>query len=315
MSAPTVELPSGQQMPILGLGTSQAKPKQVAESVKIAIDAGYRHIDCALKYGNEAEIGAGLKAKFDEGVVRREHMFITSKLWNTFHHPNDVEEAVKKSLRSLGLDYLDLYLIHWPMAYRRGDSLLPEDGEGRMMWDDIHFTDTWKALEACVESGLLRNIGLSNFNSKQIQAVIDVAKVKPAVLQVECHPYLNQKQLLEFAKQRGLVFTAFAPLGSPGRTRVKPGDPSIMEDPKLTPIAEKYGKSVAQVLLRWGVQRGTIVIPKSVTPARIQQNIRVFDFALTSEEMAMIDGLDIPHRFIHLDWVSHVPEWPFHQPF
>ncbi|KAI8500411.1 hypothetical protein Bbelb_219770 [Branchiostoma belcheri] len=293
MSAPTVELPSGHKMPVVGLGTSQSRPTEVTEAVKAAIDAGYRHIDCAFKYGNEPEIGAGLKVKFEEGVVKREDMFITSKLWNTFHHPDDVRGAVERSLRSLGLDYLDLYLIHWPMAFKRGDA----------------------ALEACVEAGLLKNIGLSNFNSKQIQAVIDVAKVKPAVIQVECHPYLNQKQLLQFSQEKGLVFTAYSPLCHPNRPSTKPGDPSIMEDPKLKPIADKYGKSVAQVVLRWGVQRGSVVIPKSVTPARIQQNIRVFDFALTSEEMATLDGLDVPFRIVHLDWVRHVPEWPFHEPF
>ncbi|XP_019628139.1 PREDICTED: alcohol dehydrogenase [NADP(+)]-like [Branchiostoma belcheri] len=315
MSAPTVELPSGQKMPVVGLGTSQSRPTEVAEAVKAAIDAGYRHIDCAFKYGNEPEIGAGLKVKFEEGVVKREDMFITSKLWNTFHHPDDVRGAVERSLRSLGLDYLDLYLIHWPMAFKRGDAVFPEDAEGKMMWDDTPFTDTWKALEACVEAGLLKNIGLSNFNSKQIQAVIDVAKVKPAVIQVECHPYLNQKQLLQFSQEKGLVFTAYSPLCHPNRPSTKPRDPSIMEDPKLKPIADKYGKSVAQVVLRWGVQRGAVVIPKSVTPARIQQNIRLFDFALTSEEMATLDGLDVPFRIVHLDWVHHVPEWPFHEPF
>eukprot|EP00058_Branchiostoma_floridae_P013522 XP_002599010.1 hypothetical protein BRAFLDRAFT_122465 [Branchiostoma floridae] len=318
MAVPSVQLPSGVNMPVLGLGTWKSKPGEVTEAVKAAIDAGYRHIDCAHVYGNENEVGAGLKAKFDEGVVKREDMFITSKIWNVFHHPDDVEEAVKKSLTSLGLDYLDLYLIHWPMAYKRfkdGGEMFPKDADGKFIREEIPFTDTWKALEACVESGLLRNIGLSNFNSKQIQAVIDVAKVKPAVLQVECHPYLNQKQLLEFAKQKGLVFTAYSPLGSPDRPWAKPGDPSIMEDPKLKPIADKYGKSVAQVLLRWGVQRDMIVIPKSVTPARIQQNIQVFDFKLTEEEMATIDGFNIPYRACHLDWVSFMPDWPFHEPF
>ncbi|XP_066297256.1 aldo-keto reductase family 1 member B1-like [Branchiostoma lanceolatum] len=191
----------------------------------------------------------------------------------------------------------------------------PKDAEGKVIGEDIPFTDTWKALEACVESGLLRNIGLSNFNSKQIQAVIDVAKVKPAVLQVECHPYLNQKQLLQFAKEKGLVFTAYSPLSSPDRPWAKPGDPSIMEDPKLKPIADKYGKSVAQVLLRWGVQRDTIVIPKSVTPARIQQNIRVFDFALTSQEMETIDGFNVPYRACDVSWLDFMPDYPFHEPF
>eukprot|EP00058_Branchiostoma_floridae_P013524 XP_002599012.1 hypothetical protein BRAFLDRAFT_221786 [Branchiostoma floridae] len=314
MEVPSVQLPSGVKMPVLGLGTSRTRG-QVTEAVKAAIDAGYRHIDCAHVYGNENDVGAGLKAKFDEGVVRREDMFITSKLWSTFHHPDDVEGAVKRSLRSLGLDYLDLYLIHWPMAFKRGAEMLPKDADGKFIGEEIPFTATWKALEACVESGLLRNIGLSNFNSKQTQAVIDVAKVKPAVLQVECHPYLNQKQLLEFTKQKGLVFTAYSPLGSPDRPWAKPGDPSIMEDPKLKPIADKYGKSVAQVLLRWGVQRGTIVIPKSVTPARIQQNIRVFDFALTSEEIATIDGFNIPFRGSHFDSVNFMPDYPFHEPF
>ncbi|CAH1239336.1 AKR1B10 [Branchiostoma lanceolatum] len=318
MAVPSVQLPSGVKMPVLGLGTWKSKPGEVTEAVKAAIDAGYRHIDCAFNYGNENEVGAGLKAKFDEGVVKREDIFITSKLWNNFHHPDDVEEAVKKSLTSLGLDYLDLYLIHFPMAYKRGPEMNPKDAEGNVIGEDIPFTDTWKvcvALEACVESGLLRNIGLSNFNSKQIQAVIDVAKVKPSVLQVECHPYLNQKQLLQFAKEKGLVFTAYSPLGSPDRPWAKPGDPSIMEDPKLKPIADKYGKSVAQVLLRWGVQRDTIVIPKSVTPARIQQNIRVFDFALTSQEMETIDGFNVPYRACDVSWLDYMPDYPFHEPF
>ncbi|XP_066297221.1 aldo-keto reductase family 1 member B1-like [Branchiostoma lanceolatum] len=315
MAVPSVRLPSGVKMPVLGLGTWKSKPGEVTEAVKAAIDAGYRHIDCAFLYGNENEVGAGLKAKFDEGVVKREDMFITSKLWNNFHHPDDVEEAVKKSLTGLGLDYLDLYLIHFPMAYKRGPDLRPEDADGKTIGADIPVTDTWKALEACVESGLLRNIGLSNFNSKQIQAVIDVAKIKPAVLQVECHPYLNQKPLLQFAREKGLVFTAYSPLGSPDRPWAKPGDPSIMEDPKLKPIADKYGKSVAQVLLRRGVRRDTIVIPKSVTPTRNRQNIRVFDFALTSQEMETIDGFNVPYRACDVSWLDYMPDYPFHEPF
>ncbi|KAL9951966.1 hypothetical protein ACROYT_G044728 [Oculina patagonica] len=319
----TIALNNGRSIPTVGLGTWKSKPGEVANAVKFAIQAGYRHIDCAAVYGNEKEVGEALKSCIGS-TVKREDLFITSKLWNTKHNPNDVRSALMGTLGDLGLDYLDLYLIHWPTALQDGDVPFPKDDKGNLIYAYHDLCDTWKAMEALVDDGLVRAIGLSNFNSKQVDDIIASGKIKPAVLQVECHPYLNQADLIKHCKERGVVVTAYSPLGSPDRPWAKPGEPLLMDDPKMLEIAKKYNKSPAQVCIRFQAQRGVSVIPKSVTPARIQSNFEVFDFELSVDDMKVIESFNRPWRacipMAEVDGKkvprdgAH-PHFPFHIPF
>jgi aldehyde reductase len=308
---------NGQKYPILGFGTWKSKPGQVEEAVKVAIDAGYRHIDCAMVYDNEKEIGKALKQKFDEGVVKREDLFITSKLWNTFHQPDYVETVLKKTLSDLQIDYLDLYLIHWPMAFKEGkveDEWFPQV-DGITVEGTGSYVETWQAMEKMVEKSLVKSIGISNFNKKQIEDILSIATVKPVTNQVECHPYLNQQKLQDFCAQKNIILTAYSPLGSPDRPWAKPDDPSLLEDPKIVAIANKYNKSAAQILIKYQIQRGLIVIPKSVTKSRIESNFDVWDFTLEQGDIDEINSFDCNGRVLHLNWNKHFKDYPFHDEY
>ncbi|PNF24354.1 1,5-anhydro-D-fructose reductase, partial [Cryptotermes secundus] len=239
---PTVKLNNNYDFPVIGLGTYNAgKEGEVEQVVKDAIDVGYRHIDGAMVYENEKEVGAAINAKIAEGVIKREDIFVTSKLWNTYHKPELVQQGLRKTLADLGLKYLDLYLMHWPFAFKEGEVLMPKDENGQLIPSDVDYVDTWKEMEECVKSGLTKSIGLSNFNSEQIQRVLDIATIKPVVNQVECHPYLNQSKLIAFCKERGIVITAYCPLGSPNSI-ARADFPAPLKDPTLQEIAKKHGK-------------------------------------------------------------------------
>lgn len=315
MSIPKVKFSNGKTIPILGLGTWKSKPGEVEAAVEFAIDAGYRHIDCAAAYSNEHEVGSAIKNVISKGKVTRGDLFITSKCWNTFHRREKVLECCKKTLADLGLEYVDLYLIHWPFAYKEGDELFPFDENKKMITSDIDFMETWKGMEECLELGLTKSLGVSNFNSKQIERIFKEGTVKPVNLQVECHPYLNQSKLIEFCRANGMAVTAYSPLGSPDRPMAAPHDPILMEEPKLKEIADKHKKSIAQVLIRYQVQRGVIVIPKSINKERLEANINVFDFELSTEDMDTLNNIGHSYRYLSLDWMKDHKYYPFKEPF
>ncbi|KAK5604161.1 Aldo-keto reductase 1 member A1-A [Crenichthys baileyi] len=272
---------------------------QVKRAVLTALDCGYRHIDCAAAYGNEQEVGEALALWLGaEKALRRDEVFVTSKLWNTKHDPEDVEDTCRTCLAHLGLSYLDLYLMHWPMAFKRGKELMPRQDDGSICYSDTHYRDTWKAMENLVEKGLVKAIGLSNFNARQIDDIMSIARHKPVVNQVECHPYLSQVDLLSHCRSLAICVTAYSPLGSGDRPWASPDEPSLLEDLRLGALAERYQKSPAQVILRWHIQRGVVCIPKSVTASRIKENLKAFDFSLSEEDMKLIDSFNRNTRFI-----------------
>ena len=279
---------TGDSMLRFGLGTWKSEPSVVGEAVLKALKCGYRLIDCAACYGNEAEVGAAMHQAFTEGVLSRGELFVTSKLWNTEHAPEKVEPACRQTLKDLQLDYLDLYLIHWPLCYGIG--------QGRADVVDVPLEDTWKAMEDLVRKGLVRNIGLSNFTPKQIERICKIASIPPAVLQIEMHPLLQQKELRAICKEKRMAVTAYSTLGS--NDSVFRGDfPNLLQHPEIAKIAEKHGKSIAQVILRWAYQEGVAIIPKSVKEERLKENLAaITDLVLDDEDMEAMRKLDCGRR-------------------
>lgn len=231
-------------------------------------------------------------------LYSREDIFVTSKLWNTFHHPDMVRQACLTTLRNLNLSYLDNYLIHWPIAYKDGEELYPKDSHGAVQFSQVDYIDTWKSMETLVDEGLCHSIGLSNFNITQIKRVLDVARVTPANLQIECHPYLNQHELMEFCKLHNIVVTAYSPLGSPSSPYKKPGEYPILQNPKILQIAAKCEKTPAQILIRYQLQRGNVVIPRSASKEHMKENLDVLDFCLSPIDLEVIDGMDFGGRYM-----------------
>src|SRR5579863_7145971 len=263
------------RMPALGFGTLIPDPAVTITATRDALEAGFRHFDCAERYGNEREVGTALQAALAAGAVAREDIFVTTKLWNSNHRPERVEPAFEASLERLGLKYLDLYLIHTPYAFQPGDNQDPRDQDGNVIYDHgVTLLDTWKAMETLVDHGKCRAIGLSDIGLNELIPIYESARIKPAVVQVEAHPYLPEAELLAFCKEKGIVFLAFAPLGH----GMKPG---LLEDPIIAAIAARVGKSRAQVLLAWGVQRGTALLTTPRSAARAREN---FDISVLPED-------------------------------
>lgn len=292
----------------IGFGFWKIAPEDCEATVLEAVRAGYRHFDCAADYGNEQAVGKGIAAAIAQGLCTREDLWITSKLWNTFHAPEHVEMACRKSLDDLGLDYLDLYLIHFPIALefvpieeRYPPEWLhdPEADNPVMKRARVPLHETWGAMEALVDTGLARQIGVCNYSTALIHDLMSYCRIQPSVLQVESHPYLVQPKLMRLARDYGVHVTAFSPLGALSYVEIGmagQGD-STLTEPVVLAAAEAHGKTPAQVVLRWGIQRGNSIIPKTSNPDRMRENLAITDFVLSDAEMEAISALDQGRRF------------------
>lgn len=295
MKIPGLTLANGDKIPALGLGTWQSASGVVGEAVLSAIHAGYRHFDCAPVYGNEKEIGAAFYKAFSDGLVKREDLWITSKLWNDSHERQHVVPALRQTLADLQLDYLDLYLIHWPVALRHGVSF-PEKKDDYLSPSEAPLTETWQGMEECIRENLTHHIGVSNFSPARLESVIAFAGHKPEVNQVECHPFLNQHELLATCAKHNVILTAYSPLGS---AKKKQGNtPNLFTNKIFGRIAAARGISSAQLALAWAVSRGTVAIPKSTHANRQKENLAAAAIILTSEEIREIDSLNQDFRYI-----------------
>jgi len=300
-----ITLNTGALMPIVGLGTWKSAPNKAGQAVEYALtEAGYRHIDCAAIYQNEKEIGQAFKKVFSGNALKREDVFITSKLWNSAHRKNEVRVACEKTLSDLNLECLDLYLMHWGIATpshwaipTNGGQEAEYDEHGILVMEKIPIRETWEAMEELVRAGLVKAIGVANFTAPMLIDILTYATILPAMNQIEIHPYFQQTRLIEFCQSKKIAVTAYSPLGSPGNFVAK-GLPAVLEDEVINKIAQVHQKTNANILVRWAMQRGTVVIPKSITPERIKENTDVFDFELSDSEMIDIATLDRKLRFL-----------------
>jgi D-xylose reductase len=305
--APVIKLNSGYDMPQVGFGLWKVPNDVCAEVVYNAIKTGYRLFDGACDYGNEVECGQGVARAIKEGIVKREELFIVSKLWNTFHDGDRVEPIVRKQLADWGLEYFDLYLIHFPVALEYVDPSVRYppgwhyDGKEEIRPSKATIQETWTAMESLVEKGLSKSIGVSNFQAQLIYDLLRYAKIRPATLQIEHHPYLVQQELLNLAKREGIAVTAYSSFGPASflefnmqhAVKLTP----LIEDETIKAIAAKYNRQPSQVLLRWATQRGLAIIPKSNSPNRMKENLESSNFDLSDEDVATISSFDRGLRF------------------
>ncbi|XP_038213375.1 aldo-keto reductase AKR2E4-like [Zerene cesonia] len=304
--APTVLLNDGHRIPVVALGTGRGTAKesesvdQVRQAVYWAIQAGYRHIDTAAIYFDEEQVGEGIAKAIADKLVTRDELFITTKLWNDKHRTEQVVPALRESLKKLGLDYVDLYLIHFPVSTKEDDTL-----------DDVDYLDTWKGMEQAKQLGLARSIGVSNFNASQINRIVQNSKIWPAVNEIEVNPTLTQEDLISYLQSLRIVPMGYSPFGFLVSRKTENAPPPRADDPALVKMAQKYGKTTSQIALRYLIDRGVIPIPKSTNQQRIAQNIDIFDFSLTKDEVNTINKFNKNVRVINpVDWKAS-PYYPF----
>ncbi len=305
----TLELGNGARMPTVGLGLWKVPKAVCADTVVEAIRLGYRHLDGACDYGNEAEVGEGIRrAVVEEGLCTRDELWVTSKLWNTFHAPEHVRPALEKSLEDLGLDFLDLYLVHFPIALAHVPFDVryppewvhdPDADPPVMIESGVPLERTWHAMEDLARGGLVGNIGVCNYTTSLLRDCLSYADIAPAVLQVELHPYLAQQRLLRYCREQDIAVTGFSPLGSASYVEIGMAgrSDSVLAESVVVDIAKRIGRSPAQVVLRWALQRGTSVVAKSTKPERLAENLALFDFELAAEDMRAVSALDRGRRF------------------
>ena len=297
---------NGDIFPTIGLGTWKSRKNEVYHAVYKAIRIGYRHIDCAYLYLNEKEVGQALHDAFADRLVSREEMFITSKLWNSKHHPDDIAPAIRKTLDDLQLDYLDLYLIHWPIVFKKNVDL-PTTAKDLIPLEELPLDVTWSAMQNLKKEGLAKHLGVSNFSISKIQKLIDLTGIVPEVNQVEIHPYFQQKDMLDYCRAKDILLTAYYPLGSPAIIR---SVQNLFTNPVIENIARKHNATSAQILLAWGMHRNYMVIPKSVHTERLKENLGAIHINLEENEMQQIAGLDCGMR-ISTATYSIFPEGPY----
>lgn len=291
---------NGEQIPAIGLGTWKSRRSLVKEAVKFALENGCRHIDCARNYANETEVGEALTSVFSERRIKREDVFVTSKLWNNAHRRQDVIPALKQSLKDLKLDYLDLYLIHWPVAFRREIETFPRKDDDYLSLDEVPILETWEAFLEAKRIGLVKHVGVSNFSIRKLEDLRLKTNQIPEMLQVEMHPFLPQKELIKYCQQHSILMTAYSPLGSGDRAHSmkKEKEPSLLNNELILSLSKEKQCTPAQILIKWIEEQNIAVIPKSTTPEHILSNLKSGEIHLSNDDMKRIDNIGTRYRYV-----------------